>query len=96
MKEVSDPASQLAYLINMNRDKTYEATRSCNISPSTARSIKKAFDRLSSKFGKKHEVKAHLDSIQESPIKAEEGLDKMETDMVDCCITLFIGVSFPN
>jgi len=31
MKQVSDPASQLAYLIDMCRDKAYEAIRSCNI-----------------------------------------------------------------
>ena len=58
MKQVSDPASQLAYLIDMCRDKAYEAIRSCIIITPPAEALKTApaLDKLSMKFGKKHVV----------------------------------------
>ena len=53
MKQVSDPASQLAYLIDICRDKAYEAIRSCNIISPPSEALKTALDKLSMKFGKK-------------------------------------------
>jgi len=91
MKQVSDPASQLAYLIDMCRDKAYEAIRACNIISPPSEALKTALDKLSMKFGKKHVVvKAHLDSITKGPpIQADrESLDKLATDMANCRITL--------
>ena len=88
MKQVSDSALQLAYLIDMSWDKAYEATRSCNIINLQSEALKTAFDKFSSEFG--HVVvMAHLDSIVKGPlIKAEESLDKPETGMVNCYLTL--------
>ena len=91
MKQVSDPASQLAYLIDMCRNKAYEAERFCNIISPPSDALKRALDKLASKFGKKHVVvMAHLDTIMKGPpINTDkESLDKLETDMGNCYITL--------
>jgi len=91
MKQVSDPTSQLAHLIDMCRDKADEAIRSCDIISPPSEALETALDKLSMKYGKKHVVvKGHLDSITKGPpIKADgESLDKLATDMANCHITL--------
>ena len=88
MNQNSDTASQLEYLIDMCRDKAYEAIRSCNIVNPPSEALKGALDKLASKFGKTHVVvMAHLDSITKgSPIKAdEESMVKLANDMANCC-----------
>ena len=88
LKNVSDPASQLAYLIDMCRGKAYEVIKFCDIIL-LSEALKTA-PKLSMKFGKKHVVvKAHLDSITKGPpIEAEENLDMLASDMGNCYITL--------
>ena len=90
MKEVIDPSSQIA-CFDMRRDKAYEDTRSCNIINTPSETLRIAFDKLSSEFRKKHVVhKAYSDSITKGiPIQADEkSLDKLETGMINCHITL--------
>ena len=88
LKHVSDPASQLAYLIDMCRGKAYEVIKFCNIRSLSSEALKTAL-KLSMKFGKKHVVvKAHLDLITKGPPIEAENLDMLASDMGNCYITL--------
>ena len=91
MKQVSDPASQLANLIDMCQGKAHEAIKSCNTISPPAEALKRALDKLASKFGKRHVVvKAHLACITKGPsVKADEdGLEILASDMFNCHTTL--------
>ena len=91
MKQVSNPASQLAYLIDMCQDKAHEAVKSCNIISPPAETLQRALDKLACKFRKRHVVvKAHLDCITKGPsVKADkDSLENLARDMFNCHTTL--------
>jgi len=60
--------------------------RSGNIVSPLSEALKRALDKLASKFGKTHKfVMAHLDSISKgSPSKADEESYQLATDMANC------------
>ena len=90
MQQVSDPAPQLANLIDMCQGKVHEAVKSWNIISSPAEALKRALDKLASQFGKRHVVvKAHLDCITKEPsVKTDkDSLEKLATDVFNCHTT---------
>ena len=90
-RKVSDPASQLHYLIDMCVGKAHDSIKFCSVIDPPAAALAKALATLANKFGKKYAVvKAHLDSITEGPpVKSEkESLSKLASDMTSYQITL--------
>jgi len=90
-EEVTEPASQLEYLIDMCTEKAREAIKHLSIGTPPSLGMNQAMETLHNRFGQKHiVVKAHLDSITDGPpVKFDKNsLDKFATDLTNCQIVM--------
>ena len=90
-EQVTEPASQLEYLIDMCTGKAREAIKHLSIVTPPSLGMNQAMETLHNRFGQKHiVVKAHLDSITDGPpVKLDKNsLDKFVTDLTNCQIVM--------
>ena len=83
-EQVTEPASQLEYLIDMCTGKAREAIKHLSIVTPSSPGMNQAMETLHNRFGQKHiVVKAHLDSITDGPpVKLDKNsLNKFVTDL---------------
>jgi len=90
-EQVTEPASQLEYLIDMCTGKAREAIKHLSIVTPPSLGMNQAMETLHNRFGQKHVVvKAHLDSITDGPpVKLDKNsLDNFVTDLTNCQIVM--------
>jgi len=90
-EQVTEPASQLEYLIDLCTGKAREAIKHLSIVTPPSLGMNQAMETLHNRFGQKHiVVKAHLDSITDGPsVKLNKNsLDKFVTDLTNCQIVM--------
>ena len=91
LEQVSDPASQLQYLIDMCVGTAHEVIKSCHVISPPSAGLKQAVDLLYENFGQKHiVVDAQLNCICNGPpIKSDkESLSKLATELMNCQIIM--------
>jgi len=90
-EQVTEPASQLEYLIHMCTGKAREAIKHLSIVTPPSIGMNQAMETRHNRFGQKHIVfKAHFDSITDGPpVKLDKNsLDKFVTDLTNCQIVM--------